>query len=196
MFRRTSTAAPAEPTVPVKPGGKGRPTPSRREAEQAARERARLPRDRKALKRYQRELRVESSRDARQKMKAGDEAYLPPRDQGPVRRYLRDLVDSRLGFSELLAPMLVLIMLMGYGLFGPGAVQLANALWFTTILLVIGDVLLLRRKARRNVAERFPEESLKGVTMYAVMRAVNLRFLRLPKPRVKVGQPLPDDYRW
>jgi hypothetical protein len=199
LFRRstphTTPSTTGTPGAEEKPGGKGRPTPSRKEAERLARERARLPKDRKALARRQRELRSESSRKVREAMKTGDEKYLPLRDQGPVRRFVRDFVDSRLGFSELLAPMLILIMVMGYGLFGSGGVVLANTLWFTTILLVLGDVLLLRWRVRREVARRFPEEPLKGITWYAVMRAINMRFLRLPKPRVKINQPLPDTYR-
>lgn len=194
MFRR-STPQPAESPVPERPGAKGRPTPSRREAEAAAKARARLPRDRKALARRQRELRVESSRKVREALRNGDENHLPPRDRGPVKRFIRDFVDSRLGFAELLAPMLILIMVMGYGLFGDGGVVLANSLWFTTIILVVADVFYLRFRLRRAIAQRFPEAPLKGVTWYAVMRAINMRFLRLPKPRVKINQPLPDTYR-
>ncbi len=65
----------------------------------------------------------------------------------------------------------------------------------TTLVLVILDIVWLRFRVRRQVRERFPEESLKGVTWYAVMRAVNMRFLRLPKPQVKIGQALPEHYR-
>ena len=35
---------------------------------------------------------------------AGDEAYLLPRDQGPVRRYVRDVVDSRRNVLGLFMP--------------------------------------------------------------------------------------------
>ena len=174
--------------------GKGRPTPTRKEAEAAARERAKLPRDRKARARLQRQQRIESSRQVREGMKTGDEKAMLPRDRGPVRRFVRDLVDSRLGFSELLAPMLVVIMVLGYAA-GPSGQRYSTALWYTTILLVIGDVALLRFRVHRRVRERFPDESLKGLTVYAVMRALNLRFLRLPKPRVKIGQQLPEHYR-
>ena len=128
-------------------------------------------------------------------MRTGDEKHLPPRDQGPRKRFVRDFVDSRIGFSELLAPMLIVIMVLGYGAAGPSGQALANSLWFTTILLVAADILWLRFRLRRAVAERFPEEGVKGVTWYAVMRAINLRFLRLPKPQKKIGQALDEHYR-
>ena len=194
MFRRHSSEIPADDTVDDKPQGKGRPTPTRKEAEAAARERAKLPRDRKALAKMQRQKRIESSREIRQGMKTGDEKALLPRDRGPVRRYVRDLVDSRMGFAELLAPMLIVIMLLGYTAGSSGRAY-STGLWYTTILLVIGDVMLLRFRVRRRVREMFPDESLKGLTVYAVMRALNLRFLRLPKPKVTIGQQLPEHYR-
>lgn len=178
-----------------RPGAKNRPTPTRKEAEAAARARAKLPKDRKALAKRQRQLRMESSRKVREAMKTGDEKHLPPRDRGPVRRFIRDFVDSRLGFAELLAPVLIVIMLLGYGLAGEVGRTFANSLWVTTLLLLVLDVLWLRFRVRRAVRMRFPEESLKGVTWYAVMRAINMRFLRLPKTQVKIGQALPDHYR-
>ena len=195
MFRRSKSSATEESVAAAKPGGKGRPTPSRKEAEAAARERAKLPRDRKALAKRQRELKSQSSRQVREAMRTGDEKHLPPRDQGPRKRFVRDFVDSRIGFSELLAPMLILIMVLGYGAAGPSGQALANSLWFTTIFLVAADILWLRFRLRRAVAERFPEEGVKGVTWYGVMRAINLRFLRLPKPQRKIGQDLDENYR-
>lgn len=52
--------------------------------------------------------------ERRAKMMAGEEAYLLPRDQGPIRRYVRDVVDSRynlLGMFMPLALALIFIML-------------------------------------------------------------------------------------
>ena len=195
MFRRTKTAETAPETTVLKEGGKGRPTPSRKEAEAAARARARVPRTRKEIAQRQRDARMDSSRKVREAMRTGDEKHLPPRDQGPVKRFIRDFVDSRIGFSELLAPLLIVIMVLGYGAGGSGGVALANSLWMTTIFLVVADVLWLRYRLRRAVRERFPDESLKGVTFYGVMRAVNMRFLRMPKPQRKIGETLPDTYR-
>lgn len=192
LFRRTSSETPA--TEPVaKPGGKGRPTPTRKEAEAAARERARLGKDKKAMLRRQRALRSESSKKMRAAMKTGDEKYLPARDQGPVRRFIRDFVDSRLGFTELFFPMFILIFVLG--LTGnPTLSQFSSALFMTSMLLVIVDIALLRYRVRRAITARFPGESLSGVTWYAVSRAMNMRFMRLPKPQVKIGQPLPEHY--
>jgi len=64
-----------------------------------------------------------------------------------------------------------------------------------TLLLIVVDSVLLRWRMRRELKRRFPEESLKGTTVYAYMRALQLRFLRLPKPQMRLGQPLPTHYR-
>ena len=115
MFRRnkSETDAPSAGTV-EKEGGKGRPTPSRREAEAAARARAKVPRTRKEIAKAQRAARVESSQRVRSAMKSGDERYFLARDKGPVRSFIRDFVDSRFSFIELMIPLLILTMVLGY----------------------------------------------------------------------------------
>ena len=103
MFRR-STPEPELPPTHEKVGGKGRPTPSRKEAEAAARARAKVPRTRKEQAAAQRAARGDASRKMREAIKTGDERYLPSRDRGPVRRFIRDFVDSRFSFIELMVP--------------------------------------------------------------------------------------------
>jgi hypothetical protein len=196
VFRRTKSQSPAETATDPAPkaGGKGRPTPSRREAEAAARARAKVPRTRKELAQSQRSSRSESSRSVRAAMKAGDERYYLPRDQGPVRRFVRDFVDSRFSFIELMVPLLVVTMILGYS----GNTQLrsiGNTVLLGTILLVIADMIFLRFRLRRQLAARFPDENPKGTTYYAVTRALQMKFMRLPKAKVKIGQELPEHYR-
>ena len=194
MFRRNKTDSASAEAAPVKEGGKGRPTPKRREAEQAARERAKVPRTRKEQMRQQRQSRSESSRKVRAAMKAGDERYFLPRDQGPVRRFIRDFVDSRFGIVELMIPLLILTMVLGYS----GNSRLAgigNTILFGTLLLVIIDLVLLRFRLRKQLAIRFPDEPTKGTTFYAITRSMQMKFMRLPKAKVKIGAQLPDDYR-
>lgn len=195
MFRRSKpeTVVSPEP-VPTKAGGKGRPTPTRKEAEAAARARAKVPRTRKEVARAQRQARAESSQQVRAAMKAGDERYYLPRDRGPVRRFVRDFVDTRFSIIELMIPLLIVTMVLGYS----GNQRLAgigNSVLFGTVLLVVLDMVFLRFRLRRELARRFPEESTKGTTYYAVTRAMQMKFMRLPKAQVKIGQELPEQYR-
>lgn len=195
MFRRTKseTDAAAAPTV-EKAGGKGRPTPTRREAEEAAKARAKVPRTRKEMARAQRSTRAESSQKVRAAMKSGDERYFMARDKGPVKSFVRDFVDSRFSFIELMIPLLILTMVLGYS--GNSSLAgIGNSILIGTLLLVVVDMIFMRRKMRRELARRFPEEDPKGTTYYAIMRSLQMKFMRLPKAKVKIGQQLPERYR-
>ena len=55
------------------------------------------------------------------------------------------------------------------------------------VLVIVVDGLLIRRSLRRLMAERLPGESTRGLTMYAVMRALQIRRFRVPSPRVGPG---------
>ncbi len=194
MFRRTRQEVATPPLEELKHSGKGRPTPTRKEAEAAAKARAKPPRTRREQAKAQRATRGESSQRVRQGMRAGEEKYLLPRDKGPVRRFIRDFVDARFSFVELIIPLLVVTMVLGYS--GNAAMaSFGNALLFGSILLVILDILMLRFRLRRQLAVRFPDESTKGTTYYAITRAMQMKFMRLPKPKVKIGQELPEHYR-
>jgi hypothetical protein len=196
LFRRSkSESTPVETgATQMRVGGKGRPTPSRKEAEAAAKARAKTPRTRKEQVAAQRAARGESSSRVRQAMKTGDERFLPPRDKGPVRRFIRDFVDSRFSFVELMVPLLIVTMILGYS----GNAYLAgvgNTILLGTLLLVVVDIVVMRFRLRRELTRRFPSEPLKGTTYYAVMRALQMKFMRLPKAQVKIGQKLPEHYR-
>jgi hypothetical protein len=194
LFRRSkSEAETVAAEAASKVDGKGRPTPSRKEAEAAAKARAKVPRTRKEMMAAQRLAKSESSAKVRAGMKSGEERFLLPRDKGPVRRFVRDYVDSRLSFVELLIPLLIVTMVLGYS--GNEAMRsVGNTILLGTVLLVIVDMVTLRMRLRRQLTERFPDEPTKGLTYYAITRALQMKFMRLPKARVKIGQQLPDDY--
>ena len=193
MFRRTKQET-TPPELTHKPGGKGRPTPTRKEAEAARLAKAKVPRTRREQMAAQRATKGESSQRVRQGMRAGEEKYLLARDKGPVRRFIRDFVDARFSFIELLIPLLVLTMVLGYS-GNAGLASFGNALLFGSILLVVLDMMLLRFRLRRQLAARFPDEPVKGTTYYAITRAMQMKFMRLPKAQVKIGQELPEHYR-
>jgi hypothetical protein len=194
LFRRSKTESPDTETAPEKEGGKGRPTPTRKEAEAAAKARARTPRTRKEAAAAQRSTRAESSQKVRQAMRSGDERYYPARDRGPVRRFVRDYVDSRFSLIELVIPLLLVTLVLGYS-GNPTLARWGNTLLMVMVLFVLLDMGMLRFRLRRELARRFPDESTKGLTYYAITRALQMKFMRLPKSRVKVGQKLPDTYR-
>jgi hypothetical protein len=186
VFRRTKTETP-EPVVENKgPGAKGRPTPSRRDAEAAARERARAPMDKKAAQKVARQRRAESNAKVREGMRTGDDRYLPARDQGPVKRFVRNYIDSRLSIAEFLLPLLIVIMVMQYS-GNDSMIRLGSSLMSVTILVVAVDTTWLTFRLKRALRAKFPDDPLKGVTFYALMRVLQLRWLRMPKPQVKVG---------
>lgn len=203
MFSRRSsgsTKAPVSSTTAgvTPPSGstgvsekKGRPTPTRREAEAAARARAKAALDPKSSRKQQRQFQMEKSRTIRQGIKDGDERYLPARDRGPVKRFIRDYVDHRLCMAEFAMPLLLASLLLS----ASGVVAAGNGIMNATLIVVVLDSVLLRFRLRRELKRRFPDESHKRTTLYALMRSLQLRFMRLPKPQVKLGQALPAHYR-
>jgi hypothetical protein len=193
LFRRTKSEAEAE-VVEVKPGGKGRPTPTRKEAEALAKAKARAPRNRKEMAARARQVKSENSRTVREAMKTGDEKYLLPRDKGPVRRFVRDYIDSRFSIVELLIPLLVVTMILGYS-GNPSLVSASYLIMMATFLFVIVDMVVLRFRLRKELTRRFPNESVKGATYYAIIRSLQMKFMRMPKAKVKIGQELPERYR-
>jgi hypothetical protein len=171
---------------PTAEAGKGRPTPKRREAE---RNRYRsitggtsggrgTPADRSS-DRTERARKYEA-------MKRGEDWALGPRDRGPARKLARDYVDSHRRPSEYY--MYVLIVLLVALLSRNKALNTyVSPLVLVLIVVIAIDAYFIRRALRKLVAERLPGESARGLTVYAVMRALQIRRFRTPAPRVKPG---------
>jgi DUF3043 family protein len=176
--------------------GKGRPTPSRREAEGRKRGPAPPPprTQREALTRMRgsKEERRNASAQRRERMLAGDEKYLLPRDRGPVKAYVRDLVDSRRHLAGAFMPLALLVIVV---ILVPSPIVQSYVSLVSMVMLVaiIVEGVLLGRIVNRRVRERFPEASESGATLgfYAMTRATQLRRLRVPKPRINRGEPIP-----
>ncbi|WP_448004572.1 DUF3043 domain-containing protein [Agromyces bauzanensis] len=166
--------------------GKGAPTPSRAERE-AARKRPLVPNDRKEAARQARAKQAEARERARVGMAMGDDKYLPARDRGPQKKYVRDYVDARFSIGEILIPFMFAIILLT---FVPSAeVQAIGilALWAFFLVAVL-DVVILGFVLTRKLRAKFGEDKAERVRWYAAMRALQLRPLRLPKPQVKRRQ--------
>ncbi|MCD0451007.1 DUF3043 domain-containing protein [Actinocorallia sp. API 0066] len=191
MFRRGG-ATPQTPEtaedLPTKEGGKGRPTPKRAEAEKSRRnQRVVAPKDRKEAYKQVRERQARDRAKVREGMARGDEKYLPKRDQGPVRAFARDYVDSRRTVGSYL--MLIMFVVVMASFVPHPATQVFFVLVPPVLLaVVLTESLLLSQSVKRIARERFPDEAVKGVGLYAASRSLQIRRLRLPNPRRKPGE--------
>ncbi|MFC8434352.1 DUF3043 domain-containing protein [Streptomyces sp. NPDC057253] len=166
---------------------KGRPTPKRSEAQSQRRSVANTSLTRKDAAKRQREERRSALERQRQALAGGDERYLPARDKGPVRKFARDFIDSRFNVAEFFLPMAVIILVLS--MVRVGALQnIALLLWLVVIVLIVLDAILNGFRLRKQLIERFPDHNRKGAIGYALMRSLQMRRLRLPKPQVKRGE--------
>ncbi|MGQ7296329.1 DUF3043 domain-containing protein [Quadrisphaera sp. KR29] len=193
MFGRTKEpTAPAATAEEPKGPGKGRPTPTRAQRE-AANRRPLVPADRRAASASSKEaLRAERRRVQLGRIN-GEEKYLALRDRGPVKRYVRDVVDSRRNLGEHFLPFVLVLLIVQLAVSSTANTSLfvaSYALLYVGLIAVVVDSLVLRRRVRRLVSERFGPDALvrTGVVGYAVMRALQLRRSRIPKPQVSRGQ--------
>lgn len=166
--------------------GKGAPTPSRAEQE-AARKRPLVPNDRKEAAKQARSKQAEARERARVGMALGEDKYLPARDRGPQKKFVRDYVDARFSIGEVLIPVMFAVIVLT--LIPSAQIQYIGilALWAFFLVAVV-DVVILGFVLTRKVKEKFGEDKAEKVRWYAAMRALQLRPLRLPKPQVKRRQ--------
>jgi hypothetical protein len=177
-------AVPEEPAVEVLGSGKGRPTPTRREKE-AANLRPLVQTDRKAAGKQSRARSAETRERARLGLAAGEERYLPIRDRGMQRRYVRDYVDARYSVGEFLLPVMFLFILVSLV---PSIAAPAILAIYAFILIAVIDAIVLGLLVTRRLRAKLGEGNVdRGHRWYAAMRALQLRPMRLPKPQVKRG---------
>ena len=195
----TKTAETAR-TRPTAEAAKGRPTPKRSEAERGRRQGITgTPAGRssgrggsasggagRASKGAGRATSKEDRLRRNEAMRRGEEWALPARDRGPAKALVRDYVDSRRRISEYyMYVMLILVILLFIRV--PSIQRLAEPVVLLLIVFVIVDAWLLRMSLKRLIARRLPGESTRGVTLYAVFRALQIRRFRVPPPRVTPG---------
>ncbi|MGW0880936.1 DUF3043 domain-containing protein [Streptomyces sp. NPDC002671] len=166
---------------------KGRPTPKRSEAQAQRRSVASTPTNRKDAAKRQREERRQALARQREALASGDERYLPARDKGPVRRFARDWVDSRFNVAEFFLPLAVVILVLTV-VRVPAIQTVALLMWLIVIVLIVLDAAFSGFRLKKRLAERFPGQNTKGAVAYALMRSLQVRRLRLPKPQVKRGE--------
>lgn len=171
--------------------GKGRATPTRAEQE-AARRRPLVANTKEAKAAARAELNERRNR-AQAGLAAGEEKYLPARDKGPQRRWVRDYVDSGWYPAEFVMGVMVLVILISLlpanlAIAGFAVAGWAYLVMMAYLILAIGGMVLLGMSVKRKVAAKFGKERMeRGLGWYAAMRSLQMRFMRLPKAQVKRG---------
>ena len=182
LFRRnnqTVTPEPATTTVDPGPAGKkDHPTPTRKEAEAARRQRLTTTLSKK-------EARAAASRQSKaNRMKA-----LSAREAAPEKMLMRDYIDSRFNLGEFLLPSVVVILAVTIlGSFWPTVTVISTLAMYMFILGVFVDGYLMWRRFKKVLAARLPKASPKGLLLYGMTRSTQIRRFRSPPPRIKRGE--------
>ena len=184
---------------------KGRPTPKRSEAArkrgpvapapmtaaEARRRRKELggPKLSRQERKAERLSRRAVMSDRREKMMAGEDAYLLPRDKGPVRRFARDVVDSRRNVLGLFMPAALGLIFVMLAVPSVQVQRLLSPAMLVLVLIMVIDGLIVGRKVNRLVDEKFPNNTESGwkLGFYAASRASQVRRMRAPRPQVNRG---------
>jgi hypothetical protein len=181
---------PADIKQPRSPAeaAKGRPTRKRSEAERNRRQPITGSRAPTAPRTPEDKAKARSDRGRKyEAMKRGESWALNPRDRGPTRALARDYIDSKRRVSEYYMYILI-VLLVAVFVRNKALQDYISPLVLVLVLVIIIDAQFIRNGLRKLVNERLPGESTRGLTMYAVMRALQIRRFRVPAPRVQPGE--------
>lgn len=191
MFGRSSKTLQEQQSETVlrepRDGAKNRPTPKRRDQE-AANKRPLVVTDRKAAREVERTNRRQAQLKQREAMVTGDDANLPARDKGPVKRYVRDYVDARWNLGEFMLPVMLVVLALSF-IRSPLVFAFVSMGVYALLLVAIVDGFLMWRRLKKRLLAKFgADQTVRGLAMYAAMRSFQLRRSRMPRPQVKRGQ--------
>ena len=165
---------------------KGRPTPKRSES-QVKRGASLAPAKTRQEKRAAKEANRMQRLAQRSAYMRGEESALPARDRGPVRKYVRNIVDSRISVGEFFLPFIFIVLLVSITRNQTIAILSILAMYLIMFVAII-DGWFLGRKIKKLVAAKFPNESTKGLALYGFLRSTQMRRMRAPRPNVKRGE--------
>ena len=191
--RTGSTAPKGRPTPKRSQGRRGPVAPAPMTASEARRRRKEIggPKLSREERKTERISRRADMADRREKMMSGQEGYLLPRDKGPVRRYVRDLVDSRrISVLGLFMPSALVLIFVMLGVPSLTVQRMISPAMLVLVLIMAIDGLFLGRRVNKLADEKFPNNTESGwkLGFYATSRATQLRRMRAPRPQVDRGE--------
>ena len=100
---------------------------------------------------------------------------------------IRDSIDARRNLAEFMLPVMLVVLAMSF-LRVPTVLLMVTTITYTILAVAILDTLLMWRRLKAKVEEKFGEGAGKGNGMYAAMRAFQMRRTRMPRAQVQRGQ--------
>lgn len=101
-----------EKNLDKNPDKKGKATPKRKDAVAATKVNSITSPVTKADRSKNREALKASRAEARAAYMRGDQSALPARDRGPVKKFVRDYIDSRRSLGEYFLPLMVIVLVL------------------------------------------------------------------------------------
>jgi hypothetical protein len=170
---------------------KNAPTPKRKEAEQknfrpivgGTEPKKKLTKEEKQERKRQRNLQIQRENEA---MKTGDQRYMPERDKGKDKKFIRNYIDNRRSLAEFFLPVAVITLIASVVL---NNISIVASFYFTLFIYVylvvtIIHIYIQTRGLKRELSEKYGEKAVakgSGYLSYALGRMVQPRYMRLPK---------------
>lgn len=181
-----------------KTSGKGRPTPSRKQAQKNDLRPLVPTQEQRKARRKEEKRRMRERQDREyEAMETGDLAHMPRAERLPIRIYVRDYVDARWNIAEFFVPVALGLMIVAMVLaaFSPIAANILTLLMYVYLIAAIIDLVIMwwapKNGLRNRLIAKYGEGAMKAArcATYACSRALQLRRWRMPKPRTnKRGQ--------
>ena len=175
----------SQQAVPPREGAKNRPTPKRRDQE-AARKQPLVVTDRKKAKDMDRAKRREAYAKQREAMQTGDEKYLPPRDKGEGKRFIREYIDARWSIGEFMLPVMLVVLALSF-IRTPWAMTAVFFMGYGLLALALIDAFIAWRKMKKLLIDKLGAPPAGGM-MYAMPRSCQRRRTRMPRPQNARGE--------
>jgi hypothetical protein len=140
------------------PQKKGRPTPKRKDAESARKVSSLAPARSKEEKARQKSAARVLRMAQREAYLRGDENALPMRDRGPLKKFVRNYVDSRRSIGEYFLPVIALVLIVSLVPVAAAAV-IGVVLMYTVLFASVIDGILLDLSSKKNAINDRSEEN-------------------------------------
>lgn len=168
------------------PEKKGKATPKRKDAVAKTKINSITAPVSKADRAKNREALKAARAEARAAYMRGDQNALPARDRGPVKKFVRDYIDSRRSLGEYFLPLMVIVLMLTL----VPSVEIrffAIILMYSAMAYSVAYGFITTSRIKKLVSERFPGEPTKGLGLYGWLRSTQMRRLRAPAPQKKLG---------